>query len=412
MKVKALFFFVLVFVFTSLIYGYREALPSEVRIELSSDKTEYALYEPVLLHEKVTFLGNYASQELDAKIERTVSPGYWGSCPFWASGPFKPAPYQENQFTHTIGVVALPSSEGKKNAVLLPGDSLERDYWIYPNTGPSVTASPGDYEIWIAPEGDWVVPARRFESNHLKIRVVEPQGRDKEAFDYAKTPKRLLALMGGPGGIGPVTKEEIKAQPRGRAFSMKDDGIPFWQGFVRKSEGSVYHPFALFALSRAYFHGWAETRKMPTKRKDTFSREPDYELLLKSTDEFIKLYPDHPLADEAHLFRLVALYGLGKKDEATKEFEVIREKHATLEKALWEQFRKNGRRDWSDEQASAEMTKGPLYVLSAAEKMKDLFENNMVNGSKRKTTYDYSYSEWPVQVRDIEGQFESRWSPR
>ncbi len=405
MKIKSLLFFVFLFVLARLTYGYREALPSEVRIELSSDKTEYALYEPVVLHLTVTYLGNYTSKEINSDLERVV----FGYYPVWANGPFRPVAHTTTPPTRKIAVMPFT---GPERAVLLPGESLERDFWIYPNTGYSVTASPGDYEVWIAPEGDWVDSNRRFESNHLKIKVVEPQGKEKEAFDCAKTPQRLLCLMNHPIGTMAHMMENEAKEIYGHRNPNLTEAIKFCQMFVHKAEGSAYHPFALFALSREYFFGWAETRKKPTKRKNTFSHEPDYELLLQSTDEFIKIYPDHLLADEIHFFRLVALYGLGKKEEAAKEYDLIHERLAPLEKMLWEQFRRTKGQEWEKEDYTKKLAEGPLYVLSAAEKVKDLFENIMANGEKRKTIYDFSYIEWPVQVRELEGLFKSRWSPR
>ena len=296
--------------------------------------------------------------------------------------------------------------------IALPGDSLDADFWVFPI---GLFSAAGEYEIWIE-DKECCWKHRVYESNHVKVTVVEPQGKEKEAFDFAKGPAQLLALMGGP--IGALGSPDTKALYGHSMFEVKYR-VPFWQAFIEKARGSSYHPFALCALSRAYYLGWGQTRLKGTRYNRDYSFEPDYELLLQATEEFLRLYPNHPLANEEHLFRLVALYGLGKKDEAAKEFDLIHERTAPLEKMLWDEYRRSGIHQWDEEQAKSWMEKGPLYVWGAAQKMRDLYVKDLFNGAKRvnpRANPGQTITETPplvpIQVEELAEIFQSHWSPR
>jgi hypothetical protein len=114
------------------------------------------------------------------------------------------------------------------------------------------------------------------------------------------------------------------------------------------------------------------------------------------------------VANEEYLFRLVALHGLGKKDEATKEFDLIHERLAPMERMLWEEFKRSGGHEWEEEKARADMEKGPLYVWTAAKKIKDLYEKNQLLDQKRE---DPKKVHLPVQSQEVRDAFHSHWAP-
>jgi hypothetical protein len=375
----------------------REATAAEVKVELSAGKTEYPRFEPVRLHLKTTYLGIVDSGKFDERLARNL----WLFTDLRVRGPVPP-PY-DSLGGYGLGQGMMPEDTPIRVRAALPGDSLEADFWIFPVC---LLSALGEYEVWI--QGTEAVGERRpYESNHVRITVVEPQGKEKEALDFTRNPKVMLTLWGGPNpGLGSQGEKELFGK---MVLSDSHLRLPFLQAFVRKAEGSVYHPFALFSLSRNYLYGWAETRKKDKMGATyVYSREPDYELLLQSADEFLKLYPDHPLANEEHFFRLVAFHGLGKKDEATKEYDLIHERLAPLEKMLWEEFKRSGGHEWEEEKARADMEKGPLYVWAAAKKIKDLYEKNLLLGKKQE---DPKKQHLPVQSQEVRDTFQSRWAP-
>lgn len=385
-------------------FDLRHATAAETKLELSAGKLEYPRYEPVRLHLKMIFLGVVDSGQVDQRLARNLTL----FTNLRIRGPV-PAPY-ENPATCGLEQM-MPEDSPLSGRAALAGDSLEADFWIFPL---ALLSAPGEYELWMeGKECCW--QNRPYESNHVRITVVEPQGKEKEALDFIKGPERLLALMGGPTGPLLPTSDKSKALYGHPVYTLTEL-MPFWQDFVHKSEGSAYHPFALFALSRAYFLGWTETGKKESGLKYMYSREPDYELLLQAADEFLRLYPSHSFASEEHLFRLVALYGLGKKDEAAKEFATIHEKLDPLEKTLTEEFRRNG--GFESEEGRFKETleeckprnEGTLYILGAAKKLKTLYETDMLPWGKRHKDARVTY--WPVQTQELNDVFQSRWRPR
>lgn len=386
-------------------FNPHNATAAEVRMELSAGKKEYPRFEPIRLHFRVTFLGVVDSSEADYRLARGIN--VCNALHF--RGPLPP-PYD------TLGSYGLAQGQMPEDAPLpghiaLPGDSLDADFWIFPICMFSAT---GEYEIWIG-DKECCWKQRTYESNHVKLTVVEPQGKDKEAFDFAKGSAQLLALMGGPiGALGSPAAKVLY----GRSMYEVQERMPFWQAFVEKARGSSYHPFALLALSRAYYLGWGQTRLKGRRYNRDYSLEPDYELLLQTADEFLMLYPNHPLANEEHLFRLVALYGLGKKDEAAKECDLIHERLVPIETMLWEEFQRQGGREWDSDRARDYMEEGPLYVWASARKVRDLYEKGVLNGAIRpnpRAAPGQPPAEAPplvpIQVEELAKIFQSRWAP-
>jgi hypothetical protein len=371
-----------------------EATTAEAKLELSAEKAEYPRCEPVRIHLKITYLGVVDSGQADGRLERRLTL----FTDLHVRGPVPCPRMLGDNGTIGLGQGQMPEGMPLRGRAVLPGDSLEADFYVFPVC---LLSAPGEYEIWIeGKECCW--KGRLYESNHLRITVVEPQGKEKEALDFARDPKVLLTLCGGPNpGLGPQGERELFGK---LVLTDRNLRLPFLQEFVRKAEGSVYHPFALFSLSRNYLYGAAETRLRGKRYNAEYSWEPDYELLLQSADEFLKLYPDHPLANEEHFFRLVALYGLGKKDEAAKEYDLIHERLAPLEKMLAGEAAQ-----YQDERSLRYwMEKSPLYVWAAAMKARDLYEKDLLFGQKRK---DPANRHLPVQTEEVRDIFQSRWAP-
>jgi hypothetical protein len=414
-KAKSLFLALLFCIVAPFAWGGTDARPSEVRIELSSDKTEYSIFEPVILRLKVTYLGNYDSNELDPRLERVVS-GYY---PFWVSGPFK-CP------SSTYRTSAIPIT-GMESAVLMPGDSLERDLWLSPGALLATFTVPGDYEVWIAPEGEWVDSNRRFESAHLKIKVVEPKGVDGEAFKFAKNGYILQSLMAGRFVFNDAKNRKLFGLPTADLSNTKS-AIVVWTEFVTKFQGSGYRPYVLISLCGSYYRGYARTREInETWTKDYsgkkwgktyYSHEPDYELLLQSADLFLKDYPNHPLAYEAHYYRFCSLLGLNNRKEAEKELEAIR----AFRKPLDDRAVTGGWQPNIREEILAKDNLKYLYVNTAASKLLDLWDKGLINGVPRRLDREekpatpeladgppFPVKHHPFQAEEIAEIFSTKW---
>jgi hypothetical protein len=285
------------------------ATPSPLRIALSADKGQYLLGEPAALE---CTLENQSEAPLVVACDLSFAES---PCTLHIAGPIRkecvvPAGRYE------IGAYVAPPP-------LAPHQRITRGPILISDYG---AVDPGEYEFWVTYDAEQMgaaglrsyLTAVRAESNHLRLRLVEPTGEDLAAFRQAANAcNQVLFSSDVLLRDFPTSTYAGYFLGLGEGFPMILDSKPEYVVKTLWEENYLEgHPLA--TLKTEAVQGGGQKPGMRTVAMRGYLEEQRGKI-----DKYLAVHPDHARREIMELARAYQSLALGDKDTAVRSLEWV-----------------------------------------------------------------------------------------